>query len=219
MGLVKASIKSKRGDGEVQCAFNPTEYTVTTSAEWRATPTSGAKTAPTPEFVGTRPRTMTMRLLFDAWGTDTDDVSRDVTQLLNWTNPTATSIAQGQPNPPVLTFHWGQNEYFDAYLGSVDAQYTLFGSDGAPLRATVTVTLVEVPSDPERQNPTSGSFQRHRTAVVAAGDSLQSIADREYGAPALWRGLAAANAIDDPLRLDVGTSLLIPPRDEVAARS
>jgi hypothetical protein len=219
MSLVKASIRAKRGDGELTCAFNPGEYTVTKSAEWRETPTSGAPSAPKPEFVGTRPRTMRMKLLFDAWATDTDDISGDVEKLLEWTNPTAASIAQGRPAPPILSFHWGASTYFDAYLSSVDAQYTMFESDGTPLRATVAVTLVEIPSEPARQNPSSGSLARHRTAMLAAGDSLHSIAHREYGDSTLWRGIAAANRIDDPLRVEIGTTLLIPPRDEAASVS
>ena len=219
MTLVKARIREKEGGGTVECGFNPTEYTITKGAEWRRSTTSGARTAPTPEFVGTRPRTLRMRLLFDAWAADADDVSADVDLLLAWTNPTPASIAQGQPVPPILVFHWGQNQYFDAYLASVDAQYTLFSSEGVPLRATATVALVEVPSDPARQNPTSGALRAHRTATVAGGESLQSIAHREYGEPALWRGLAVANAIDDPLALAVGARLLLPPRDEVVALS
>ena len=215
MTLVKASIRAKAG-GEVRFTFNPSEYTLAKSAEWRATPTSGAPTAPTPEFLGTRPRTLTLRLLFDAWAADGESVVTSVEQLLTWMNPTETSRARGRPTPPILVFQWGWNRYFDAYLGSVDAQYTMFDNEGTPVRATVTVTLVEVPSEPGRQNPTSGARAHHRTAMLGAGESLQSIAYREYGDAALWRGLAAANGVDDPLRVAVGTRVWVPPRREVA---
>ena len=49
------------------------------------------------------------------------------------------------------------------------------------LRATVSVALVEVPNEPAGQNPTSGSLAGHRTARIVAGESLHSIAYREYG--------------------------------------
>jgi nucleoid-associated protein YgaU len=217
--LVKASIRSTAGDATLQCALNPSDYSISTGADWRATPVSGAATAPTPEFIGTKARTLRMKLLFDAWAVGASDVSSYVNQLVDWTNPTANSISQGKPCPPLLAFAWGQNAYFDAYLSSVDAQYTLFSPDGKPLRASVTVSLVEVPNEPGRQNPTSGGAPGNRTAVVAAGDTLHSIAFSEYGQPRLWRGLAAANGIDDPLRLAIGTTLLVPPRDEVARLS
>ena len=214
MTLVKATIRSTTGDASLACAFNPNEYSISTGAEWRATPVAGAATAPTPEFVGTKARTLRMKLLFDAWAVGADDVSSYVDQLIDWTNPSANSIAQDQPSPPILAFTWGQNATFDAYLATVDAQYTMFSPEGKPLRANVTVTLVEVPNEPGRQNPTSGGRPGHRTALVAAGDSLHSIAFREYGHPRLWRGIAASNGIDDPLRVSIGSLLLIPPREE-----
>lgn len=219
MTLVKASIRSTTGGDTLQCAFNPNEYSISKSAEWRGTPSSGARTAPTPEFVGTKPRNLRMKLLFDAWASDQDTVTAAVDQLFEWCNPTSASISQGRPNPPILAFTWGQNAFFDAYLQSVDATYTMFSSGGTPLRATVNVTLVEIPNEPAGQNPTSGSLAGHRTAQMVAGDSLHSIAYREYGSAALWRGLAAENGIDDPLRVGPGTTLRIPPRERAAELS
>jgi hypothetical protein len=213
MTLVKATIRSTSGGDSLECAFNPNQYSIAKSAEWRGTPSSGAKTAPTPEFVGTRPRNLRMKLLFDAWASGDESVSAAVDQLLEWCNPTSDSISQGRPNPPTLAFTWGRTAFFDAYLQSVDAQYTRFKPDGTPLRATVDVALVEVPNEPGGQNPTSGSLAGHRTTRLVAGESLHSIAYREYGNAVLWRGLAVENGIDDPLRIEPGTTLRIPPRE------
>jgi nucleoid-associated protein YgaU len=54
---------------------------------------------------------------------------------------------------------------------------------------------------------------------MVAGESLHSIAYREYGSAELWRGLAAENGIDDPLRVRPGTSIRIPPRERAAELS
>ena len=97
----------------------PTEYSISKGAEWRGTPTSGATTAPTPEFVGTNPRKLTMKLLFDAWAIRRGEHHGAVDQLLAWTNPMPSSISKGTPNPPILAFTWGQNSFFDAYLQNV----------------------------------------------------------------------------------------------------
>jgi nucleoid-associated protein YgaU len=48
------------------------------------------------------------------------------------------------------------------------------------------------------------------TRTVRRGDSLTSIAAEVYRNPALWRVVAEANRIDDPLRLAAGTKLSIP---------
>jgi nucleoid-associated protein YgaU len=76
-----------------------------------------------------------------------------------------------------------------------------------------------VPNSPGHTNPTSGGPAGRRSHTIGAGDTLHSIAQREYGKPGLWRGLADVNGIDDPLRVAVGTSVLIPPREDVENRS
>jgi nucleoid-associated protein YgaU len=50
---------------------------------------------------------------------------------------------------------------------------------------------------------------------VVAGDSLQSLAWREYGNAAAWRAIAEANGIDDPNRLSNGVELVLPAAEEV----
>lgn len=40
------------------------------------------------------------------------------------------------------------------------------------------------------------------------------MATAEYGRPTLWRALALANDVDDPLRLRAGRVLLVPPQAE-----
>jgi nucleoid-associated protein YgaU len=49
-----------------------------------------------------------------------------------------------------------------------------------------------------------------RAHSIQLGDSLASIADREYGSPELWRAIATANELEDPFNLRVGRELLIP---------
>jgi nucleoid-associated protein YgaU len=53
-----------------------------------------------------------------------------------------------------------------------------------------------------------------RVRAVKAGDRLPVIAAEVYGDPRLWRLIAEANDIDDPLRFpgpqDVGRVILVP---------
>jgi hypothetical protein len=50
----------------------------------------------------------------------------------------------------------------------------------------------------------------HREHVVLEGESLATIAYREYGDPGLWRQVAEANRIDDPFRVRAGHRVLLP---------
>jgi nucleoid-associated protein YgaU len=107
----------------------------------------------------------------------------------------------------------------DCHLKSVTIKLQEFDETGKTTRAVATISLEEVLADTPRQNPTSGGPAGNRAHVVAAGDSLASIAFREYDDAALWRGLADLNGIDDPMRLRIGQRLLVPPYADVAARS
>jgi nucleoid-associated protein YgaU len=51
---------------------------------------------------------------------------------------------------------------------------------------------------------------------VVVGDTLASIAYREYGDPTLWRPLATFNRVDDPLRIPLGGVLMLPSAAELA---
>jgi nucleoid-associated protein YgaU len=117
----------------------------------------------------------------------------------------------------MLGFEWGSSTIFADYrcfLKTVQAKYTLFKPDGTPIRATCQITLEEIPEEPKGQNPTSGSRESRRSLVLDAADSLAAVAYREYGNAALWRGIAAFNEIDDPLRVASGTRILVPSRGE-----
>ena len=212
-GLVKAVIRERDGSGKVTCAFNPTEYEISKSAEWKQETTLAAPTAPSAQFMGTKARELGMTLLFDAWGSG-NSIAGDVDRLLGWMNPTSSSLRREDPMPPALTFTWGRNQFFTAYLKSATASYKLFDTDGTPLRATVKVTLVELPTASRRQNPTSGSLPGRRTALMTSDASLMSIAQAEYGRASLWRGLAAANGISDPFRVPIGKTILVPSRTD-----
>jgi len=92
----------------------------------------------------------------------------------------------------------------------------MFGRAGNPLRATADISLKEAPDPAAKQNPTSGAIQARGTHLISEGDTLQSVAYREYGNPNFWRGLAVFNHIDDPLRLTLGDRILLPSADEAA---
>ena len=49
-----------------------------------------------------------------------------------------------------------------------------------------------------------------RTRRVTRTDTLASIAAQEYGDPSLWREIARANHVVNPLRLRPGDVLVIP---------
>jgi hypothetical protein len=200
---------------EVPFKFNPKEYSISKSAEWKSRENKGDNKAPMPEFVGPKPAQLTLELFLD--GSDgSGDVSGHVDLLFSCLTSAQKARSKQRPLPPFVQFRWGK-VLFTGILKSVNAKYTLFRETGVPIRATCGLTIEELPSEPRGQNPTSGALTPMRTHVLVDGDSLPWIAYREYGDPTLWRAVAEANAIDDPLRLRPGDRLLIPSPSEVLA--
>ena len=140
-------------------------------------------------------------MFFDATGAKDGSVLEIVEKLFGCCVPTEQSAGQKKPTPPLVVLQWGSISTFPAVITSVSAKYTLFRSDGTPIRAICSVSMEEMPGSPPRQNPTSGSDSIRRVHRTIVGDNLASIAYAEYGDPAHWRPLAAYNGVDDPLRL------------------
>jgi nucleoid-associated protein YgaU len=197
--------------------YNPAEFTTAKSANWNRPQQKGAGSAGKPQFTGAGPQTVQMEIWFDAWDAADADVTKSVKTLFEWTRPTKQSLQKKLPRPPLLGFEWGSNRVLadlKVFLKTVNAKYVLFKPDGTPIRASATISLEEIPEEPGKQNPSSGVLQSRRTRLLAEGDSLHSVAWLEYGDAALWRGLAAFNDIDDPLRVAPGTRILVPAIDE-----
>lgn len=98
-------------------------------------------------------------------------------------------------------------------------------SDGARVRAWMTVTLLEyVPADvvvertqsspaaaaKENKQETSSAPTSSGTYTVKAGDTLWAIATAKLGSGQKWTEIAQLNNIRDPKTLQIGTRLRIP---------
>ena len=197
--------------------YNPEQYTIEKSAVWNRPRAPGAESTPDADYTSTNPASLSMEIFFDAFEELQGDVTHDVETLFTWTKPTPVSRFGKTPEPPVLMFQWGSSNAlsdFRGFLSSVSARYTLFRVDGTPIRATCNIRLEEVPQEASRQNPTSGSRPGMRVHVMTEGETLHSVAWAQYRQASYWRGLAALNDIDDPLRIAPGTTVLLPrPRD------
>jgi nucleoid-associated protein YgaU len=207
--------KPGSGRGSIPFQFNPKEVTIQKSAKWERKTAKGAKKAGPPEFTGPEPCKLTLEMFFDASGQHDGSVVAAVEHLMSCCTPTEETIGQKKPSPPLVVLHWGKISSFPGFVTSVSAKYTLFSSDGTPIRALCSVSIEEMPDEPWRQNPTSGGRAVRRAHRLVDGDTLASVAFAEYGDPGLWRAVAAYNGIDDPMRLRRGSALLLPPIEEL----
>lgn len=198
---------------EVEFQFNPTQVQLSKRSEWTTRTSPKFRFAAIPQFNGVQPSEMNLTIFLDASMTPGATTVQDgVESLLKCCDVTPMSIALDNPCTPWVFFQWGSfsTASFIAYISSVNATYTLFNPSGTPIRATCDLSVTQIPLLTQGQNPTSGALDAQRTHRVMAGDTLQSLAWREYGDATTWRTIAEANDIDDPMRIEPGTELLIP---------
>jgi nucleoid-associated protein YgaU len=199
--------------------FNPERISLSKAATWQRSPANRAAAAAMPEFRGATPRVLSLDVFLDATFSLRNTVEEQVEMLLSCCVPTDGSVRADRPSPPWVRLEWGRGRStsFNACVTSVQANYTLFGGDGAPKRATCTITLEEIGGSTPRQNPTSGSPEVQIARRLQAGDSLASLAWQQFGDATRWRVIAQANNITDPERVPPGTVLIVPPLPELQA--
>ncbi len=117
---------------------------------------------------------------------------------------------------PRLMFAFGEFAPDFAFVATgLDVTYEMFLANGTPVRAKASLTLKSYETKKERQDKsgdTSNKSPDHaRIYTVRRGDTLAMISQYAYDTPSKWRHIARYNDIEDPLRLDPGTRLLLPP--------
>jgi len=206
--------------GKLPCYFNPTEYSISKTNDWKYKQITG-KSFAKPEFGGGGPRQLELSLMLDAQlDTKTADSKptqpkksvREATAMLLDMMEVPKGKAGGTPTavPPFVTFHWGKF-VFKGACTSLSIAFKLFSVTGEPIRAEVKLTLKQATAVPPGQNPTTRSLPGASVHVVRDGDSLPLIAYAAYGDATQWRAIAEANGVDNPLHLRRGTSLALPP--------
>lgn len=228
MGFERGTLKATEGEltgTTIKFMFNPTEYSVSKSNQWSAKANKG-KNVPKWEFNGGDPRVLTLELFFDSYmprdGVETGDVRKATNQLFNFMMVDKGGQTKG-PNskmshPPKCHLEWGKDtkNHFDGYITSCNVKYTLFDDAGTPIRATANLTIKEARDSEDRlpTNPTSIGEPGRRLWTVREGDRLDWLAYEEYGDAQEWRRIADANHLANPLDLEPGMVLAIPPRQD-----
>ena len=208
----KAQIHNITSGETVECQFNPTDYTVMKQNKWTVKPKKGANIGKS-DFGGGQPATLKMKLFFD-----TTEAGEDVRKQTNkvWAMMLVDERTQDsntkKGEPPQCQFRWGTGDYFTAVITKISQKFTMFLTDGTPVRATLDVTFQQYKDESifPPQNPTSRSAAR-KIWVVKEGQTLDWIAYQEYGDSAQWRHIAETNNLNNPMNLQPGQILNLVP--------
>jgi nucleoid-associated protein YgaU len=191
--------------------FNPSRLTFSRAVRWGEQP-AAKRDNPELQFTGADPASLSLDLFFDTY----DDPELCKSSVRDHTNKLRdlTLVDGGLHRPPVCRLQWGeQHVFFQGVLAQLETQFTMFMDDGTPVRATCRGTFRQWKSngdDLREQDLLSADVAKVWT--VKHSQTLATIAAREYGDPREWLTIAEANGIDDPLAIQPGQQLVLPPR-------
>ena len=207
------------GSAPFDVLFNPTEYSISKSNEWKYEKVTGTTFTP-PSFGGGNPRELTLSLLLDASLLGKTQHVRGITDDLfkMMEVPGGSQGGSSTAAPPFITFTWGSETTFKSVCTSLTVAYKLFRPNGDPIRADVKMTLKQAETAGTASanganragNPTTRANAGHGVHTVKDGDSLPSIAYDTYGDATVWRAIADVNGIENPMHLRRGSALSLP---------
>lgn len=132
---------------QVKAQYNPKELQVDKIIPWtkanQANKTSNEGIHL--EFSGAEGRTMTVEMMFDGFETN-KSIAPEIKKLEDLASViTAAGEKEDERRPHRCTVSWGKKGLprFDCVIEHISTKYTMFSSDGVPLRATCTVKLKE----------------------------------------------------------------------------
>lgn len=131
---------------QVEAQYNPKELQVDKVIPWTKANQSN-KTNDEGihlEFGGAQGRTMTVEMMFDGYEKN-ESVAPKIKTLEDLASViTAAGEKEDERRPHRCTISWGKGlPRFDCVIEHISTKYTMFSSDGVPLRATCTVKLKE----------------------------------------------------------------------------
>jgi hypothetical protein len=200
------NVEGKVGD-TIPVLFNPTEYSLEKSNEFANINIPGLE-SPLIQFVRGGQESLSMDLFFNTYEEKTD-VRKYTNRIMN-----LMQIDEKLHAPPVLKFVWASLDFL-CVLAKVSKKFTMFLSDGTPVRATLSVTFNQyrMQSKPGEFQPEIPPEPEVKTIIhiIKKGDTFWEMSRTYYGDPTKWRIITDYNGIKNPKHGRVGQEIVIPP--------
>lgn len=195
--------------------INPEKYGQKFSVKYDVKPAQGAQGVEA-KFQSSAPEELKLDFLFDATNTVYGYAQPDKSvpeQIAEFKS--VVYDLQGEIHQPrYLKVIW-TDFTFDCILTELELTYTLFNSDGTPLRAQVSCTFLNYKETERRvieEGKSSPDLTHVRTAK--ASDTLPLMVHNIYGDPSWYLEVARYNKMTNFRRLSAGQDVVFPPVDK-----
>lgn len=195
----------------IEVMFNPASYNLSYGASYAEKRIAGLN-GPISQYICGESMTLDMTLYFDTYVPPTATKQEGGTSVAEKTKQllSLVSIDGSLHRPPTVKFRWGSLQ-FKGIVTNVKEAYTMFLSDGTPVRAHADITFKSLQdADMAKRQAPFESPDRTKTRVLHEKEQLWNYAWQEYGDPRKWRVIAEANHIMNPLEIKAGTKITLP---------
>ncbi|MEO0443349.1 MAG: peptidoglycan-binding protein [Pseudomonadota bacterium] len=209
--------------------YNPKEFSLEKALQQGEIAIPGLD-APLQQFIRGQAEKLTVELFFDTTANGMGKNARSVTEHTDRIYKLA-KIENQSHAPAIVTFCWNSqfpgaslsygdqtgtsgNQSRNSFVGVVESvrqQFTLFSTEGVPLRATVNLVLKEYRTlDEQLKQLRLNSPDKTHSYPLQDKETLSSVAGKYYNNTKRWRFIARENGITDPRRINAGTVLTVP---------
>ncbi|AFY70350.1 hypothetical protein Pse7367_2082 [Thalassoporum mexicanum PCC 7367] len=210
--------------GKFELPVNPEQFSQSFRVAYDQQQAAGSQ-GTDPEYKATKPEELVLNFTFDGTGvlpvkikpkTFHKDVNSQVEELLK-----VVYLMNSETHKPnFLRLLWGNASFgdqnsFDCLLKDLTIDYTMFATDGKPLRAKLKGTFISYVETKRRireEGKRSPDVTHVRT--VKARDSLPLMTQRIYGDQSYYLQVAKVNGLVNFRRLKPTTDLQFPPIDK-----
>lgn len=207
--------KLQQKSAEFVLPVNPEQYGQKYSVKYDVKPAKGAQGVEG-KFQSSAPEELTLDFVFDGTGTVYGYVEEDrsVPEQINAFKEVVYDLQGEIHQPRYLKVVWTDFS-FDCILTELEITYTLFSSEGTPLRAKLSCTFLNY-KETERRVREEGKSSPDLTHVrtVTEGDRLPLMAHRIYSDPGWYLEVARTNGLTNFRRLETGRDLVFYPIDK-----
>ncbi|MBC7947042.1 MAG: hypothetical protein H7Y42_04120 [Chitinophagaceae bacterium] len=195
--------------------INPETFSKTSFIELNTTRAHGQPGAD-PKYKSTKPEELKIEFVLDGTNSLEGYVKKykemEVSEQIKAFTDCVYQYKSDQHRPRFLIVRWGSDLNFPCVLSHLDVSYSLFKSNGNPLRAKVSATFVKYET-PEAiaaaKRPASPDLTHVRTSKQ--GDRLDLMTHKIYKDPAFFLQVARANNLSSVRNLPLGRDVYFPP--------
>lgn len=162
-------------------------------------------------FDSYKEQTFSFETVLDATGVlPEDEDTENVQDLIDGLEDRLYLYKSEGHRPPYVIIVWGV-VIFKGQLSKMETQFTMFGMNGMPLRAKVSLAFCGFMADTEeRKLAGKASPDMSHLVVLQAGESIASVCQRIYGDSLLVGEVARVNGLTGFRKVRAGTELLFP---------